>query len=497
MKRRWVIFSLGLALAGASFASRYDPVVVKQQPQGAISGAEKQESGKDKGQEDLKAKGKETGDILSIPVSVNVRNVSLTYFASLLSQYAKVPIVLRDISYPQYVQTGQGGQMQVSQAGQSQTGPGGQVQAQSEYFTLSYYADGKPLYQVLDEITGMFDLWWKYESGRIVIYKYEAKVFNLRLPFLQKKISEQNGSLSLSYEREFIKNLEASLQKLLRDSNSKVSVDEMGNVYVVGKPSEVAAIENAISKINENFTKPIPLKVKVYLVSDSDFVSLGISSTITSGTTNATLNSTVANPIFSLSVATRHIVSQLDALAQKGKATLVEDNVLTALNGQPMVYSPIQKQRIISRFDLSYVSTTTTSSGVSPYVATPTITMETEDIQTGSMLIIVPYFVSDDTIAVDLYRRQDSLEKLDTKKVDLAGYQNEVALPTVSTRTNLNQTLLKKGETLVLFSSAQTLEQFKDSGIPFLKDIPVLGYLFSTKEKTNELFRLVITMEFM
>ena len=464
MRKSWVIFSL--ALAGVSFAGRYDPVPANYKPQGAILETEKQE--------------KEKADILNTPISVNVRNVSLTYLASLLSQHAKVPIVLRDIAYPQQVQTGQVGQ----------------AQAQSEYFTLSYFADGKPLHQVLDEITGMFDLWWKYEGGRIVIYKYEARVFNLRLPFLQKKIDERNGSLTLSYQREFTRNLEASLQKLLRDSGSKVSVDEMGNVYVVGKPSEIRAIENAVAKINENFTKPIPLKVRVYLVSDRDFVSLGLSWNIKSGGVSSSLGSELGGSIFTLSIATSRIEAQLNALAQSGKASLIEESVLTALNGQPMVYSPIQKQRIISRFDLSYVLPTT-GTGTPSYAATPTITMQTEDIQTGSMLIIVPYFVSEDTIAVDLYRRQDSLEKLETKKVDLAGFQNEVALPLVATRTNINQTLLRKGETLVLFSSAQTLEQFRDSGIPFLKDIPILGYLFSTKEKTNELFRLVITMEFM
>jgi type II secretory pathway component GspD/PulD (secretin) len=466
MRKGWVIFSL--ALAGTVFAGRYDPVPPTKQLQGTDI-------------QDNVSKEKQE-EVLNTPISVNVRNVSLTYLASLLSQHAKVPMVLRDIAYPQQVQAGQGG---------------GQAQAQSEYFTLSYFADGKPLHQVLDEITGMFDLWWKYEGGRIVIYKYEAKVFNLRLPFLQKKIDERNGSISLAYQREFTRNLEASLQRLLRDSGSKVSVDEMGNVYVVGKPSEIRAIENAVGKINENFTKPIPLKVKVYLVSDRDFVSLGLSWNITSGSVSSTLGYAVASPIFSLSVATSHIVAQLDALAQKGKATLIEDNVLTALNGQPMVYSPVQKQRIISRFDLSYVLPTTGGSGGSPPAATPTITMQTEDIQTGSMLIIVPYFVSEDAIAVDLYRRQDSLERLEAKRVDLAGFQNEVALPLVATRTNLNQTLLKKGETLVLFSSAQTLTQFRDSGIPFLKDIPILGYLFSSKEETKELFRLVITMEFM
>jgi general secretion pathway protein D len=422
---------------------------------------------------------------LDVPISVNVRNVSLTYLASLISQYAKIPIVLRDIAYPQQVanpaQAGQAGQ--VLAAGQT-------TQAQSEYFTLSYFADRKPLSQVLDEITGMFDLWWKYEGSRIVIYKYESRSFSLRLPFLQKKIDEKNGAITLNYQREFTKNLEASLQKLLRDSNSKVAVDEMGNVYVSARPTEVAAIEEAVRRINENFTKAIPLKIKVYLVNDRDFSSLGFSWNAKQGGISTSLNSAVANPIFNLSIATTRVEAQLSALAQSGKAKLIEDSVLTALNGQPMVYAPLQKQRIISQFNLSYISAGANSPPV------PTITTQTEDLPSGSVLIIVPYFVNDDMIAVDLYRRQDSIERIDSKKIDLSGFQNEVALPSLATRTNLNQTLLKKGETLVLFSSAQTIEQFKDSGIPFLKDIPVLGYLFSSKEKTNELFRLVITMEF-
>jgi general secretion pathway protein D len=458
MRKRWVIFSL--VLVGTAFAGRYDL------PSGGGSSSYISKS-------------------LDVPISVNVRNVSLTYLASLISQYAKIPIVLRDIAYPQQVanptQAGQAGQ--VLAAGQT-------VQAQSEYFTLSYFADRKPLSQVLDEITGMFDLWWKYEGSRIVIYKYESRSFSLRLPFLQKKIDEKNGAVTLNYQREFTKNLEASLQKLLRDSNSKVAVDEMGNVYVSARPTEVRAIEEAVGRINENFTKAIPLKIKVYLVNDRDFSSLGFSWNAKQGGISTSLNSAVANPIFNLSIATTRIEAQLNALAQSGKAKLIEDSVLTALNGQPMVYAPLQKQRIISQFNLSYISAGANSPPV------PTITTQTEDLPSGSVLIIVPYFVNDDMIAVDLYRRQDSIERIDFKKIDLSGFQNEVALPYLATRTNLNQTLLKKGETLVLFSSAQTIEQFKDSGIPFLKDIPVLGYLFSSKEKTNELFRLVITMEF-
>lgn len=423
------------------------------------------------------------GSILSTPVSVNVRNVGLPYLLSLISQMVKFPIVLQDLSYPQQI-------VNPTQAqGQTTTLTQG-TQAQNEYFTVSYFSDRKPLKQVLDEITGAFDLWWKMEPGRVVIYKYESRNYRLTLPFLQKKIDEKNGGLSLSYQREFTKNLEQSLQKLLSDPQSKVAVDEMGNVFVHARPSEVSAVESAVRSINENFTKEIPLKVKVYLVNDTDFSSLGVSFNFKQGGISGSLSSAVANPIFNVSLATTRLEAQLSALAQSGKAKLVEDSILSALNGQPIVYAPLQKQRIISQFNLSYVSAGANSPPI------PTVTTQTEDLPSGSMMIIVPYYIDDQTIAVDLYRRQDSVERIDSKKIDLSGFQNEVSLPTVSTRTNINQTIMKRGQTLVLFSSAQTLEQLKDTGVPFLKDIPLLGYLFSTKEKTQSLFRFVITITF-
>ncbi len=466
MRKSLLIFSL--FVAGFSFAGRYDIVPSSSSGSSTVL----------------------NNDVLSRPVSINVRNVGLPYLFSLVSQTTGVPIILRDIAYPQQIVN----PTQTATAGAT----GSTAQAQNEYLTISYFAQGKPLWQVLDEITGYFDLWWKYEAGRVVVYKYESKVYRVALPFLQKKIDEKNNSLSVSYTREFANGLEEKFRNLLRDSNSKVSVDEMGNIYVYARPSEVRLIEEAIKQINSTFTKEIPLKVSVFLVSDTDFKSLGVGAKFNSGSVSGTLNSALLNPIFSLSIATRHYLITLDTLARSGKAKLIEDSLLYALNGQPIYYSPLKKQRIVSKFQLEYISAVSGSEGGSNTTTTtvPTITTDTEDIEEGTTLIIVPYYIGEDSIVVDLYRKQSNIDEIKVQKVNLAGFENQVSLPILSTRTNLNQTVLKKGQTLVLFSNAYTLEQLKESGIPFLKDIPVLGLLFGTKEKTNETYRLVITITF-
>ncbi len=420
-------------------------------------------------------------NILDTPISINVKNVALPYLFSIISNQIGIPVMFRNIDY--------------KTSGKSQ----------NDYLKISYFADNKPLKQVLDEITSSLDLWWKYEDGRIIIYKYESRVFHLALPFTVKTIDEKSGALTLKYNRNFIDNLQSSLQKLLYDKNSRVSVNQMGYVFVYARKSEVEAIKKAIEKINKSFTTTIPLKVTAILISDNDFRDLGVNLgyAYTGNTAvNATLSgaSQVTNPIFNLSVLSKSLQAQLAALAQAGKAHILENDYLTALNGQPVYYAPTEKQRIISKYQLTFMSTvsTATTGTAAGQAAVPTITVNTEDLHLGSSLVLVPYIINDKTkeIAVDIYRQDNTLNSLDYKNVDLQGYTNQIALPNLSSYTNLNEITLYPGQTLALFTGAETIKQMQNQGIPFLKDIPVLGYLFKEQQNTNKKFRFLILLTY-
>ncbi|WP_145914693.1 type II secretion system protein GspD [Campylobacter iguaniorum] len=67
--------------------------------------------------------------------------------------------------------------------------------------------------------------------------------------------------------------------------------------------------------------------------------------------------------------------------------------------------------------------------------------------------------------------------------------------PTTSKKELKSNYRLKKGEVLVLSGINQETESFKDSGIPVLKDIWLLKYLFSTKDKNIINSILTITVE--
>ena len=65
-------------------------------------------------------------------------------------------------------------------------------------------------------------------------------------------------------------------------------------------------------------------------------------------------------------------------------------------------------------------------------------------------------------------------------------------LPVVSKRAVTTKIRVKDGETIVIGGLLQTTEKLTQRKIPFLGDIPILGYLFSRTEKEMEETETVI-----
>lgn len=438
-------------------------------------------------------------DLLDKKVTINIKGVPLPYFASILSEQAGIPIVIREINYPALAAGGMGGAAPLP----PMAGPGGGfggVASANDYMTISYFSASKPLRYILEEITSSLDLWWKREDDRIVIYKYESKSYALNLPFLKKSLSERADPLTLTYDRDFISGLESSFKNLLRDQNSKVSVNNTGFVFVYARKSEIEAIEKAINQINENFSKPIPLKVMVVLASESDLKQIGLNFEFMKDNVSGALSTmSTSGNMFNISVLSKNIIANIIANARSGAIKTIEEKSLVALNGQPVVFYPQSKTRIISKYNLSFVSSIGTGgTGTGGLATTPTITVETQDIETGNKLILVPYFINGtNSIGIDVYTNESRLEDIRYEIVNLQGFENKIALPTTSTKINFNQSVLDKGETLALFTNSMTLQQIQNSGIPFLKDIPVLGHLFKEERRTDEKYRLIITLTYL
>lgn len=464
----------------------------------------------------------ETERKLYKPITINVNNVSFEYLFSLISNYAKVPIILRDFESSGTTSSSggvtggttggpSGGAATPMPAGVGSPGSSATIGGSSKFGYVSYYTENKPIRYVLDELCGLYDLSYEItDDGKVIVYRYKSDVFQIRLPALIEDINLTDDYLTLKYEKDFYNNLENSLKGLLKDSNSKITINDMGYVTVRARPSEVELIKKTVERINQYFTTTIPLRITVMIVKLDNKRTLGINalnwtqSNVGSGLSLKTGFAGTITPAnaFTIGVSGAKLSSIIQALGEIGDVKILEDNQMRSLNYRPILWKPLTKQRILSNVQITYMQTatggTTDNGGTTTgTMTTPQLTTQTEDVDQGSNLVLVPYVLDEKggRIVINFYRSQKDILKLQNWSVNFGNSgSTQIILPTVKSYSQLQGTELRKGEQLILFSSTLTTEQIQKEGIPFLQNIPVLGYLFGTEVKEKDRFQVVITI---
>lgn len=402
-------------------------------------------------------------------VQINVKDVPLGYLLSILSDRIGYPVLLRCENDQQKCYS----------------------------MKISYFSSNKTLLQVIKEISALAGLYAKITPKGIVFYKYEEATFQIPLPPLLKDITleskgENKEDFLVQYKRDYLGKLEQKLKALLYSQNSKVSVSEKGYVFVRGTKEEVEAVKKAVEKIAQNINREIKLKLTVLVLDNSKTLESGVDW----ATRNPYLNFyglvNFASQSYLQFTGSQGAITQflLKLSAGKNKLLLKQSTELRVLNGQPIYLSQLHKQRIISKYELTYVTTTTTGT------TQPTLSVDTEDIESGQKLLLVPYFVKKNTIAIDFVRKYNQLDDIIEKTVNLQGYQNQVALPQTTPTISTGQAILHPGDSLVMVSNEIGYDRLKNEGVPFLKDIPILGKLFSYTKKENRKVRVIVILTY-
>jgi pilus assembly protein CpaC len=115
--------------------------------------------------------------------------------------------------------------------------------------------------------------------------------------------------------------------------------------------------------------------------------------------------------------------------------------------------------------------------GEFPIVASGIGTSSVNWKEYGIIMKIVPVFLKDDKIDIDI---NTELSRLDYSMQNVSNY------PAIAKRQASSHLQVKDGETIVLAGLIETTKQKVVKGVPFLSKIPLLGVLFSTN-KTVEI----------
>ncbi len=172
----------------------------------------------------------------------------------------------------------------------------------------------------------------------------------------------------------------------------------------------------------------------------------------------------------------RNVKAVLTAAEQEGKIRIVSRPSVVTLNN---VTSTIQSLRIV-RIQLP-TGTTNIASGSGSAAGAA---VATESVPTGIILSVTPQVSSDGFVLMNISVKSSSLGP----KTDGA------AIPDELSREAISNVLVRDGDTVVIGGIMKDTRDESESGVPFLKDIPVLGWLFkriSIEQKFEELMVFV------
>ena len=109
-----------------------------------------------------------------------------------------------------------------------------------------------------------------------------------------------------------------------------------------------------------------------------------------------------------------------------------------------------------------------------------------EQVEVGVRLEVIPYITPDGLVVLDIF--QDISQLGEFVQID----QNQV--PTTTSRNAQATLSVRDGETIILGGYIEETRNSGKSGVPILKDIPVLGNLFRSKTDNNSRTELILLM---
>ena len=172
--------------------------------------------------------------------------------------------------------------------------------------------------------------------------------------------------------------------------------------------------------------------------------------------------------------ALRNLASTLEAAEREGNIRIISRPSVVTLNN---VASTIRSERIL-RILLPASTNIATGTGSSAAGAA----VATEKVPVGIILTVTPQVSSDGYV----------LMNINVKSSTLGAQSQGSVIPDELNREAVANVLVKDGETIVLGGILKDTSQDSESGVPYLKDVPVLGWLFKNQRVQKDFEELMV-----
>ena len=391
-----------------------------------------------------------------------------------------------------------------------------------------FRADKKPFIEVVDAICDIANLRYTIQNDFIKIEKdlpysqnYDVQFLNLSRDSENKIAiatevtgsstnstdtnSSSDSTVTFKAKSEFWDDLSKGIGIILSsDSKNKYSINKQSGIITIYANSKAQkALKNYIDKIKEVTNSQVLIEAKIIEVVLNNEYKRGINWNLLFKKSNITTNfsdSAINMPSLSYKV-TGDVESILKALEQFGSVRTISNPRITAMNNQAAVIK-IAENRVY--FKLNYDKVYSNRDSAREDV---NISSDIKTIPIGLVMFVQPSIDIKNGV-VSLFLRPTITKMQDMVNdpaVDIALSNNrghninrndypKSKIPITEVREVASVLKLNDGEVAVLGGFMEVISAKHKSGLPVIRDVPVLGELASgadTKDKVVELVILV------
>jgi len=360
------------------------------------------------------------------------------------------------------------------------------------------------LKQFLDLIISGNNLFYNINGNKLEISYIKTKTFNIDyIPSTRtgastfKASSSENtgdvNSVDSKYEFNFWDTLAGNLNNILNTvdtykATSPIIDKNAGLVTVTATKRQLDRIQSYINKLNDRLHKQIIIDVKIYSVDLAKSNQTGInwsnlSFSIGTSTTPVTKSITASNIVGSQSIfsnAVFNVSGLLNFLATQGNVNSISNPKISTINNQ---------KAIISVGDTINYRVMTKGPSIDANGNQIPATYSAESKFVGILLDITPEISNNGVIMLRINPTISSFRD----ETQLADPNRDLAPDTTDNKLS-TVVRIKDGQTLILGGLITNKNSFSENGVPILKEIPVIKYLFSSKTQISQKRELVFVV---
>ena len=346
------------------------------------------------------------------------------------------------------------------------------------------------LRQILDLLLSKQDMFYNLNDNLLEISFYKTKTYKLDFITSSRSgasnLNATNSNITNTYNFNFWSKIKSNIDTILKNTSlyykAPVIDKSAGLITVTGTKRQIEQIDDYIKNLIKRLTKEVLIDVKIYSVELSQSHSTGIDWSSFSMGMNANNTPVQAKylggsqSVFNSSYF--NLAGFINFLARNGNVNSLSNPKIVTLNNQ---------KAIISVGDTIYFKYA--SSIVNNPNAAPSTQYTISSKFVGVVLDITPQINDNGEIILSISPRVSSFKNLN----QLNSGTRDMP-PDTSDNTMLSIVKLRNNETLVLGGLITKDKSLNVNGVSVLKEIPIIKYLFSSKEKVINKKELVFVI---